>query len=286
MQATGWSFPVSAVTVSLILGAIAMILMYRIAEPHVGWIGAAGLVAIACCFASAPLLQVAYSESLALCLVLWSLTHLSKQQYWWALVPLLLLSFTRLITPPLGFVVIFHVWIRVRYRREKINGRESVALFVYVVCSLVGVAVWSWVASSLGGGVGASRAGSMVSNYSGGWFGAAYAHSTLGGISLGVLALTFLVGVLRQWRSWGPELSAWAAGYPLFILLVTPPTTGLVRYLLLAFPLGLAFVGSDGQVPWRRTVRVGLVCGVFFGIQVLWVRYSFVAPAAGLGLMP
>ena len=286
MRIAGWEYPVSAVLLSLILGAVAVVLIYRLAEPRVGALGASGLVTMVCVFPSAPLFQVAYAESAALLLVAWSMLHLSHRQYWWASLPLVILSFTRLITPALGFVIVFHLWIRHTTGQERLSMTEKVAAAVYLTISLAGIATWSLVAGLLGGGVGSTRAGAALAGYRGGYFGYFWAVSPVLGGALIVLFLVWVGYALGSWRSWGPEMAAWAAGYPLFIALVTYPTTGLIRYLLLAFPLGMAFVGNSSQSPRRRVVLILVAAAAGMTLQALWVRYALVVPASGAHLLP
>ena len=254
-----------------------MVLLYRLAEPHVGTIGAAGVVALTCCFPSAPLLlQVAYSESFGLLLVIWSLSALSKRRYWWALAPLVLLTFTRLITPPLAFVAVFHVWVRRRRLNEAISRSEWLALAVYVVVALAGVGFWSAIAGALGGGTGASRAGNQASRFGLGWFSASFDAAPYMVLLPVLLAVLVCRIALSEWRTWGAEMSPWAAAYPCYLLLVTPPTTGLVRYLLLAFPLALGLVGREGQSTRRRVTVIGIGCLLLTLAQVAWLRLFFV----------
>ena len=68
---------------------------------------------------------------------------------------------------------------------------------------------------------------------------------------------------------------------PLFLLAVTPPTSGLLRYLLLAFPFGLLFVGTPLTPRPRRIALIVIGCAFFLVLQVVWVRYSFLPPAEG-----
>ena len=286
MQVTGWSFPVAAVTVSLVLAAIAMVLIYRLAEPRMGSMGAATVVAFVSFFPSAPLLQAAYSESAALFLVAWGLLHLDRRQYWWAVVPLMLLAMTRLITPPLALVALFAEWARRRNGDVELSVRQRLGLGVYVVAAVGGVMLWSFLAQSRTDGFGASRATAVASSYSGGWFGAAFGSAPARGIFLVLVSGFFFVVTIRQWRRWGAVLSGWAAFYPLFILLTTTPTTGFVRYLLLAFPLGLFAAQRVSRSKGGGRIPLAAMCLALFALQILWVRYSFILPVSGIRFLP
>ena len=275
MDVTGWSFPLSAVLTSLVLGGVAMILLYRLVEPRLGAAGAAGLVALTGCFVTSPLYQSAYTESAALLLIAWNLLCLTSRRYWWALLPLVLLALTRLITPPLAAVALVHIWTRSR-QRDTIRPSEWAAITTYVVLSLGGVWLWSALSLAVGGPSGSGRAGTMATQFNWGWFG------NFASVSPWLALLPLMMAALltriawSEWRNWGPEMSAWAAAYPIYVLTVTPFVTGFIRYFMLAFPLSLALVG-DGRVSTRRRlVTIGIGCLGSLVLQLLWIRYSFI----------
>lgn len=275
MDVTGWDFALSSVVASLVLGAVAMVLLYRLAEPRLGAVGAAGLVALTACFVSAPLYQAAYSESAALLLIAWNLLCLRSRRYWWALLPLVLLSMTRLITPPLAVVALVLLWRR-RKEPGALRPWEVAALITYVIVSMAGVWLWSTLSLALGGPAGSGRAGTMVQGFHWGWFG------DFASVSPWLLLLPLTLAMLltriawSEWRNWGPEMSAWAAAYPVYVLTVTPFVTGFIRYYMLAFPLSLALVGNKTVSSRRRILTITIGCLISLVLQLLWIRYSFV----------
>ena len=91
-----------------------------------------------------------------------------------------------------------------------------------------------------------------------------------------ILAAWFVRLAISDRGRLGPELAAWAAVYPVFVLAVTPPTPGFFRYFMLAFPLSVGAVGSRETPMRRRLVSVAVVCVVLLILQYLWVRFSFV----------
>ncbi len=129
-----------------------------------------------------------------------------------------------------------------------------------------------------------ARVSSALDAHPLGWFGAFYAASPM----LLVLLLAtagLLWRVLRDpgGHLWGPAIGTWGWVYPLFVLVGTGPTTGIVRYLLLAFPLGLPLAAATRDT--TRGARAGLLCLVcvlsVVG-QILWIRYSFVVARGGV----
>lgn len=287
MQITGWGFPLAAVVISTLAGALAMVLMYRLAVPHVGRFSASAMVAMTCCFVTAPLYQVAYSESLGLLFVLWALLLIERQRLWWALVPVMLLNLTRLIAPPLALVALAGFLVR-RVRREPLPTASPTALVAFMLCSIGGVFVWSNVADILGGGLGASRPGVQADVAPMGWFGFFFMASPATVILPLAFAATLVWIGWRNRSRWGVEMSVWATGYPLFVMTVTPATTGLLRYMMLAFPLGLLAAGRSSWPRWSRLALGATVAILFLSAQAWWVRYAFVYDITGgrLPIMP
>jgi hypothetical protein len=81
----------------------------------------------------------------------------------------------------------------------------------------------------------------------------------------------------------------WFAIYPIFLLFVAGVHTGMFRYLLLAFPLGLLLIGSPapGTIPRKRAALVVAVAVISLAAQVFWVNHALVVtPFAGKPWLP
>ena len=78
---TGASFGLAASVVSLTCGAAAMCVLDRMLTPRCGRFVAALTVLAVCCAPPAPVLQVAYTESIGLLLVLLALRALEARRY-------------------------------------------------------------------------------------------------------------------------------------------------------------------------------------------------------------
>lgn len=273
MRLTGLGFEATVTVLGVVLGGAAMVLLYRLLAPSAGGWLAGVAVAATSCFVSAPLLQVAYSEGLALLLVVGVLTLVRDERYALASVLVLALGMTRIVTLPLLVVVAVHVWSRWRAGRRW-RPTQLAGIGVLAAACVVGMVLWSLVASLLEpDATGAHRAGRQASGFSYGLAGFFYRANPLAVLLLvallvlvaRVLGGTFAGRVPSEVRTWG-----WA--YLGFLVLVVPPTPGYLRYLLLAFPLGLPLAGPDER-PSRA--RVALVAVALLGLLVLqawWVR--------------
>lgn len=297
MAVTGLSFAVCATVVNLLAGGAAMVVMFALVERTAGRFVASASVLIACSFVAAPLLQAAYSESISLLLVCTALLLVARRRYGWAVVAVVLLSLTRLVTPPLVIVVLVHAVLRYRGRaQDPIRRGEVVGMTVLGVVSAASVSFWTTITSLITDGVkdsGAERGNvsTVVSVGRFGWFTNSYEHiGWIGVVALALLVvLLVVVSMSRLTRTWGVEVRTWFAIYPIFLLFVAGVHTGMFRYLLLAFPVGLLLVGSPtpGTIPRKRAVLLGIVALVSLALQVPWVNAALVVtPFAGKPWLP
>ena len=158
----GISAALAAVLVSTVAGALAMVLLFRLTEPLLGRFGSFALVAVIGCYITAPLYQAAYTESMALLFLTWTLLDMRDRRYARMFVPMLLLVFTRLITPPLAIVAAVHLLVRQRSTTPA-SAREITLLVGYALVSVAGIGFWPWIASGWGGPADADRARVMLS---------------------------------------------------------------------------------------------------------------------------
>ena len=284
MALTGLSFAVSATVVNLVAGGAAMVLMYALVERTAGRFAAGAAVIFTCSFIAAPLFQAAYSESISLLLVCAILLLVARRRYGWAVPVVLLLSLTRLVTPPLAIVVLVHAVLRYRGReQDPIRRGEVVGMTVLGVVSAASVLLWTTITSVItngADGIGARRG--SVSNAVAvgrfGWFTNAFEHiGWIGVAGLALLVVLFVVvSVSRFTRTWGTEVRTWFAIYPIFLLFAAGVHTGMFRYLLLAFPLGMLLVGSPepGKIPHKRAALVVIVSVISLALQIFWVNHA------------
>jgi len=297
MALTGLSFGASATVVNLVAGGAAMVVMFALVERTAGRFAAGAAVLFSSCFVAAPLFQAAYSESLSLLLVCTVLLLLAKRRYGWATAAVVLLSLTRLVTPPLAVVVLVHAVLRYRGRaQDPIRRGEVVAMAFLGAVSASSVSLWSKITSVVTNGAelkGANRGNVSSALVTGrfGWFTNALEHiGWIGVVGLALLAVIFVaVAVSTFTRAWGVEVRTWFAIYPIFLLFVAGVHTGMFRYMLLAFPLGLLLVGSPapGTIPRKRAALVVAVAVISLGLQAVWVSHALVVTAeAGQPWLP
>ena len=115
MTLTGGTWTVTAPLVATVLGALAMLVVYRLvtdAAPAARPGLPLATVALVCAFPTAPVLQTAYTESLALLLVALSLWAVVRCWYPMAAVTVAALGFTRAVALPMAVVVAVHAGAR------------------------------------------------------------------------------------------------------------------------------------------------------------------------------
>ncbi|WP_135848868.1 hypothetical protein [Serinibacter arcticus] len=290
--ATGGTWIVVAPLVSLALGAIALLVVHRLVVVAAPDAVAArpGLplatVAVLAFFPSAVVLQVAYTESLALLLVATSLLLVVRRRYAWAMLAVAALGFTRAVALPMAVVVAVHLLVRWRDARV---GREPFARRERVLgVALLGVAglsggIWPLIAGAATGRVdayvltqGAWRPDRGVGVFAG--WARVESFSPLG-VGLTVVAVALVLGLLalavfsrsHPARRIGVELWVWCAAYILYLAAVGDLISSQLRFLLLAFPLAIVLVALVPRPGWAARAWTGLlVAGLAVG-QVAWV---------------
>ena len=279
-ESTGLPFPVAVTVVNLVAGAVAMVLLHRLVDRTAGSFAAASIVTLTCLAPTALLFQVAYSEALALALLCAVLLLLHRRRYWWALVAVVALSLTRVITAPLAVVVAAHAWSRFRSPDGPHPRRgEWLGMGVLAAASVAGAFLWAVIVGLvIGDQTGATSRPGMLSKL--GWFSQLHAHVGIVGPLLlaGLLLVLFLASRTPRIAGLGIELATWLWCYPLFVFAVTEIHSGILRYLLLCLPLPLLFVlrPLDGRVRARHVASLAAVVVVSFGLQVWWISNSFV----------
>ncbi len=290
--ATGGTWIVVAPLVSLVLGAIALLVVHRLVAVAAPDAVAArpGLplatVAVLAFFPSAVVLQVAYTESLALLLVATSLLLLVRRRYAWTMLAVAALGFTRAVALPMAVVVAAHLLLRWRESRA---GREELAPRERVLgVALLGVAglsggIWPLIAGAATGRVdayvltqGAWRPDRGVGLFAG-WT-RVETFSPLG-VGLTLVAVALVLGLLalaafaapRSARRIGVELWVWCAAYVLYLAAVGDLISSQLRFLLLAFPLATVLVALVPRPGWAARAWTWLLVAGLAAGQVAWV---------------
>ena len=282
-RVTGLDFTTVAPLLNLVLGALAVLVMYRLLRMSLTRFAASATVVVVCAFMSAPAMQLSYTEGLALLLVCTCLLLLRTRHYGWLAVAALALSLTRPIALALGPVVAAH-WLARRRDPEDTtfaHERWRVALLVPWCVAVTGL--WPLIAAFATGGLFAypkTMAAWKVYGTNipvGSWFGREIRdHGVILGLLICVLVPALLFYVVRRpaARAWGPEVRTWAWAYPAYLFAVTAPGPSIVRYLLLAFPLmwpvpDLKLAPAAAALQRRLVLPALVVTGLF--LQWYWI---------------
>jgi hypothetical protein len=272
----GWD--VAAPLVSLAAGAGAVAVLFRMLMHHVGRVTATVAVVMLCTWMAAPVMQMAYTESVALLLLACAISFLIRRRYLALIVTLGLLALCRPVAVPFAAVVTAHVvtlWKRGASRSDVWR-----ALGVLAACPAL-AALWPALAGIMSGRP-TAYFDSMAA-----WGGEDVPRSWLfWAIEVGAGGWLPYTGITiaAVWAAVrvipGPiELRTWAAAYPLYILAATYTSGSIFRYLLLAFPAALVWAPlANKGVAGRAGLAVVAVSGVALG--VVWVHY-FVGGTGG-----
>jgi hypothetical protein len=293
LMLTGLPFLAAAVALNVVLGAAAVLLVWRClhfalhAQPQ----PARDRLALAaaaqwCLYPATGILLMPYTEALACLLVAGSLLLLMQRRYLAVAAVALALGFTRGVAPAVGCAVVAHLVLRWREDRaagtRPLDGDRSRA-GVMVVATAVSSVAWPvlvGVASGLPMAFFDVQAAWGQNPESGPfvlWVAWAWdAHGVVGVLVLLGLVGTYIALVLGRHGAWlAMELRVWALAYPLYLLAVVRPITSMWRFLLLDFPVAALVAsvamrtssGASVVAHWRRrmaVVAVVLVGGIFW----------------------
>ena len=279
MAVTGLGFPLAAVLVSLVAGGVASVLVYRLIAPVTDRLGARLLVVVLNTFVCAPVFQIAYTEGMALALLVATLLAFQARRTGLTAVLVLLLSLTRAVVLPLAAV--FAIYAVVRWRSG--SGRRE-------VIQTVALAVWAMATTFLWPTIAALRTGEpnayLLSQTA--WNPEAgtlpmlrFINRTspeVGGPWIGILLVLLLtIGVV-----WAltvgqrhPLLRLWSGTYALYVLAAVDWNPTAIRYFLLAVPA--VWAPTDPGTGWpsrHRTWLAGAVGLLGLATQWWWIRYS------------
>ena len=307
VTATGIGWDVAAPTLALLLGAAAMLVVHQVVATAVAdrgpdpslanpertpaerWSGRLPLAAVAALatFASAPVLQVAYTESLALLLVATTLWCLQHRHYLPAIPVVLALGLTRAVALPLAVAVLAHGASRLR-STDRWRDRDRWRLGALLGATLAGGVLWPAVVAARTGELRAYTEtqaawrgrGEVVPLVP--WFDVA--RWLVGDLGLVVLAVLVAAAVLTvaspTMGTLGPELRWWTGGYLGFLLVAVEPGTSLLRFVLLAFPLAALLAGwALRRRSWRVWLAVLLAIGVVGQAGWIGLIWRLVPPA-------
>ncbi|MER7071594.1 hypothetical protein [Terrabacter sp. NPDC000476] len=296
MSVTGLDFPTVGSTIALLCGAGAAVLMGLLLRDRLGDPAAYVVVALWASFPASVTLQLAYTESLAMLLLVAYLYALARERWLVATAVALLVGLSRPIAVPLGIVTLVVVALRWRARRERPIPPSTYAamLAALVGCGVAGllwpaVAWWrTGVSSAYTDTMAAWRGSGTVEPFTP-WVGMSeYVFGpTWGPVLLVVVPLGLVAMVAGPWaRGLGADLRTWSLAYPAYLAAVLDPFTSIFRYLVPLFPLlgvvvGAGWADRRGNGWPRLLVRavpllVLFVVGQYWWTDELW---RFVPPS-------
>lgn len=299
MTVTGAPFMYAGGTVALLCGFAAAAWMAVMVARRTSTAVALGTVAVWGSFMASPVLQVAYTESLAVLLLVAFLDGLDTRRWWQACAAALLLGVARPIAAPLGLVALVALaalWWRARHTDPaqpdnptppqvpgRPDPREVRGLLAVLVCCGISALSWMGIAWAVTGERNAYL--DTMATWFGGsskrvtpwWDNAIYFLGDSWGPRL--LIAGWIVALLLPLGPWarplGPVLRAWCVAYPLYLLVVLNPQSSLFRYLLPLFPWAVIGVGAR-STRLGVVVRTALLVLIEVALQAWWTRSFFV----------
>ncbi|WP_240322582.1 hypothetical protein [Austwickia chelonae] len=263
MALSGAPFPITGAVLAFVLGGAAAVAMALLLRDRLGRSAATAAVAVWATCAPSPVLQVAYTESLAILLLVLVLRHLDRERWWWAAGTAFMTGLARPIAVPLGLVALVAVVIRWRARRARPISRQEYLGMLGALggCGLAGL-TWPMIAW-WGTSIRSAYTDTMATWRQGQdivplepWVGIShYVFGEAGPVAL-IALVVLVVGVAAgPWASrLGPVMRAWILAYPLYLALVLDPGTSVFRYLLPCFPW--AAIAVDAAWRSRRRKKI------------------------------
>lgn len=292
LLALGLPWQVAAPALATVLGVVALLVVHRVVSTLVEHRAATvttvrGVpllaVALVATYPAAPVLQAAYTESLALLLVAAVLLALLRRRYGLVLLLTPLLGLTRAVALPMALVVLAHGLDRLQSARsgDAFAPRDRAVVLTAAAVTTVSGLLWPAVVGLATGEPdayaltqGAWRGRGEVVPLVPWWDVAVFLVGAAAPLLLAVVVLA-LAGLLAwpRLRALGAEAWTWIAGYVAYLVVVLEPGTSLVRFGLLAFPVAAA--ASSAALARRTTTGravavVALLAASLVG-QVLWV---------------
>jgi len=281
VEALGLGWEAAATIVSLVAAAATAVLVRSVTARVAGPRLALWTVVFLCFFPSALVLQLPYSEALALALLAAAFWCLQRERYLLAVPVVLLLGLARPIASPLAVVLTVHLAVRVRAAwglRPGALGRTLWGPAVAWLAGAVAAVAWPlivWWVTGVPDGytrtMAAWRAPRQVVPVQP----LIAASEVYLGRHVGPLALVAGVVALAWWlvrvgrNVVRRDLAVWCGAYAAYLLAVLDSFTSLPRYLLPLFPLGTMLASASGSRAFRLAVTIAFgVLGVVWMLAI------------------
>jgi hypothetical protein len=274
----GLSWTAAATLTSLVAAAGAVVVVRAVLARVAGPRTAFWAVAFLCFFPAAPVLQLPYSEALALLLLAGTFWCLQRDRYLTAVPVLLLLGLARPVAAPVAVVLLVHLVREVLATRglpRALMLRQLGGPAVAFAAACVAAAEWPLIAWWRTGvrdaytlTMAAWRSPAEIVPVRP-WLAASRFYL---GPDVGPVAFVLVFAALAWWlvrsgrRTIGADLTVWCAAYAAYLLAVLDSFTSLPRYLLPLFPLGALLARASSSRAFRIAVTVA-----FAALGVIWM---------------
>ncbi|WP_185747432.1 hypothetical protein [Humibacillus xanthopallidus] len=277
--ATTISPSISAPIVSVLAAAAAVVCLFHLLERSLDRASAIVVVALLCTWMAAPVMQMDYTESLALLLLVLATDLLLRRNYAGLMLVLVFLSLCRPILIPFAFMGAGHGLVLLR--RGVTDARWLTPILVSVCVALAGV--WPVTAGYLSGEPNVylnAMASWAAPGEPRSWAAMAINYGAPGWILMAILTLTLVWAAARLVpRAFPVELRAWMVAYPLYIAIATYMSGSIVRYLIFGFPAAVMFSPLASKGP-KGIFVLGIMGIAGFALGIYWITH-FVGGDAG-----
>ena len=261
-------------------------------------------VAVWAAFPTSPVLQMAYSESFSMLLLVSFLLVLIRGHWWGAAGLALVLGLTRPIALPLSVLVVVAVWMRWRDHRvdpqQPIRSGERAAMLGTLAATGFSGVLWTTIAAVSTGRRDAYPAtmtawrGEASINVLQPWiqtiewaFEFHQREFVLPALGIAIPTLLALVTLIpRVAPGIDLRLRVWSVAYSLYLLAVVDGGTSIFRYLVPLFPLAVVLVGAHRQRRgewvsrwWRVRTTFWVVAGIVGQVGWIWWLVLFTPPS-------
>jgi hypothetical protein len=287
MVATGQSWELVSVLVSLLFSLAAALMVYRLMRLSLPAGSALFAVVLFCVAPLSPILQVSYAESMYVFLLALALYLLVRRRYGWLFPVVLVMSFTRpsglAFALALGIHVIHRFLIR---RKDDFPVVERALAISLTAFSVAAGFAWNVIAALATGVPSAYTATELAwrEPYIGyttlrpfsAWFEAAgfwAAEWRLGWLTYVLLVVIIVVFasmfLLPAVRRLSVDLRIWCASYGIYLLAVFFPQSSVFRLFIPLFPFLGALAVPRSRL-YRSVIVAAMLAGQFGWLYLCW----------------
>ncbi|WP_299442806.1 hypothetical protein [uncultured Phycicoccus sp.] len=268
---------------NLSLATAAIVVLARWVIGILGTTAAVTVVVAITVWPSSPVFQMAYTEGLALLLLVLTWQLASDERHGLATASIVALSFARPLAVPLAATITVVALLRWRSTREWTSVRGLLGVVVAAAVATVAWPVWAGFHSGdplvyLEAHNSYATPGAPLSPAL--W---ALTEPLIGVLLVLILVVTTTIGLKLMPMGTPPLLKAWVVLYPPYLALGSLITPSLLRYFMFAFPAALYLLPVARR---RGPALVALALAVGIGLLGAWWWVGLVMPPHPYGIYP